>query len=103
MADGRHHDTKEITRDVWSKADRTRREVITMHAVHHGILTIGDLVARYNVAPQSLRNWEKKGLIPPARRTPGGHRRYGAEHVAALDRVLIASSASTPWSAVVID
>ena len=52
------------------------------------LIPIGDLVSRYGVAPQSLRNWEQQGLIPPARRTPGGHRRYGAEHVAALDRLL---------------
>jgi len=51
------------------------------------IMTIGDLVRRYQVAPQSLRNWEAQGIIPPARRTPGGHRRYGNEHVAALDKL----------------
>lgn len=53
----------------------------------NGIMTIGALVERYGVAAQSLRNWERAGLIPPARRTPGGHRRYGAEHVAALDQL----------------
>ncbi len=52
------------------------------------LIPIGDLVSRYGVAPQSLRNWEQQGLIPPARRTPGGHRRYGPEHVVALDRLL---------------
>lgn len=52
------------------------------------LIPIGDLVLRYGVAPQSLRNWEQQGLVPPARRTPGGHRRYGPEHVAALDRLL---------------
>jgi DNA-binding transcriptional MerR regulator len=50
-------------------------------------MTIGDLVDRYGVAAQSLRNWEQQGLIPPARRTPGGHRRYGSEHVTALDQM----------------
>ena len=52
------------------------------------LIPIGDLVSRYGVAPQSLRNWEQQGLMPPARRTPGGHRRYGPEHVVALDRML---------------
>lgn len=50
-------------------------------------LSIGDLVTRYSVAPQSLRNWEQQGQIPPSRRTPGGHRRYGPEHIDALDRL----------------
>ncbi len=52
------------------------------------LIPIGELVSRYGVAPQSLRNWEQQGLIPAARRTPGGHRRYGPEHVDALDRLL---------------
>ena len=60
-----------------------------MQAQLNDIMTIGDLVQRYGVAPQSLRNWETQGLIPPARRTPGGHRRYGYEHVVALDQVLL--------------
>ena len=49
---------------------------------------ISALVARYGVAAQSLRNWEQQGLIPQAHRTPGGHRRYGCEHIEALDRLL---------------
>ena len=48
---------------------------------------ISALVARYGVAAQSLRNWEQQGLIPQAHRTPGGHRRYGCEHIDALDRL----------------
>ncbi len=61
----------------------------------NGNLTIGDLVARYGVAPQSLRNWEAQGDIPPAQRTPGGHRRYSQEHVDALDRLF--GMQSVPW------
>jgi hypothetical protein len=52
---------------------------------------ISALVARYGVAAQSLRNWEEQGLIPPAIRTPGGHRRYGGEHIDALDRLFTLS------------
>ena len=48
---------------------------------------ISALVARYGVAAQSLRNWEQQGLIPQTHRTPGGHRRYGCEHIDALDRL----------------
>ncbi|MEX2215630.1 MAG: MerR family DNA-binding transcriptional regulator [Phycisphaeraceae bacterium] len=59
-----------------------------MERLDHKTYSIGDLVSRYGVAAQSLRNWEDQGFIPPARRTPGKHRRYGAEHVQALDALL---------------
>lgn len=49
--------------------------------------SIGVLTERYGAAAESFRNWERAGLIPPARRTPGGHRRYSAEHLEALDRL----------------
>lgn len=51
-------------------------------------LTVGILAAAWGVAPESLRNWERAGLIPDAKRTPGGHRRYGQAHVAALTDLL---------------
>ena len=49
--------------------------------------SIGVLVERYGASAESFRNWERLGLIPPARRTPGGHRRYGMEHIEAADRL----------------
>ncbi|MEM8782423.1 MAG: MerR family transcriptional regulator [Planctomycetota bacterium] len=51
-------------------------------------LTVGRLATAWGVAPESLRNWERQGLIPPSRRTPGGHRRYRADHVVALTDLL---------------
>ncbi len=47
-------------------------------------ITIGSLATRFGVSCESLRNWERQGLIPPSRRTPGGHRRYDVGHVEAL-------------------
>ena len=47
------------------------------------------LAQRYGVSPESIRNWEREGRMPPARRTPGGHRRYGPEHQAALDALIV--------------
>ena len=49
------------------------------------VFSIGRLVERYGVSPESIRNWERQGLIPQTRRTPGGHRRYNRDHVEALD------------------
>ena len=59
-----------------------------MRNIRQNLFSIGKLVDRYGVAAESLRNWERAGLIPPAHRTPGGHRRYTREHVIALDRLL---------------
>lgn len=55
---------------------------------HDVQMTIGPLAARFGVSPETLRVWEQKDLMPPARRTAGGHRRYGPEHVEALEQVL---------------
>ena len=53
------------------------------------ILRIGPLADRFGVSPESLRVWERQGLIPEAHRTPGGHRRYGQEHVEALVKLIM--------------
>src|SRR4051812_13731507 len=37
---------------------------------------IGEVAAEVGVSPQTLRVWEEKGLLSPARST-GGHRLYG--------------------------
>lgn len=52
--------------------------------------SIGVLTRRFNVSAESLRNWERAGLIPPAHRTPGGHRRYGQAHIDAVHKLLYA-------------
>ena len=52
--------------------------------------SIGVLTRRFNVSAESLRNWERAALIPPAHRTPGGHRRYGQAHIDAVHQLLYA-------------
>ncbi|MEM7626094.1 MAG: MerR family DNA-binding transcriptional regulator, partial [Planctomycetota bacterium] len=37
------------------------------------VLRIGPLANRFGVSPESLRVWERQGLIPQSHRTPGGH------------------------------
>lgn len=54
---------------------------------------IGVLVRRFNISAESLRNWERAGLIPRAHRTPGGHRRYNRDHVDAVYKLLYAPGA----------
>ncbi|HEV3360107.1 MAG TPA: MerR family DNA-binding protein [Pseudonocardiaceae bacterium] len=50
-----------------------------------GRLTITHLATRVGVRPDTLRYYERIGLLPPADRTPGAHRRYDASVV---DRML---------------
>lgn len=50
-----------------------------------GPLSVGQLAARAGVRPDTVRYYERAGLLPRPRRTGGDHRRYGA---ADLDRLL---------------
>src|SRR5215469_15083997 len=48
-------------------------------------LTVGQLAARAAVRTDTIRYYEREGLLPTPRRTEGEHRRYGATD---LDRLL---------------
>jgi MerR family mercuric resistance operon transcriptional regulator len=50
-----------------------------------GPLTVGQLAARAEVRADTIRYYERAGLLPEPRRTDGDHRRYGP---ADLDRML---------------
>jgi DNA-binding transcriptional MerR regulator len=52
--------------------------------------TTGQLAEAANVGPQTLRYYERRGLLPEPPRTSGGHRIYGAAH---LERVLFIQNA----------
>jgi DNA-binding transcriptional MerR regulator len=43
-----------------------------------------DLAREHGLAPQTVRNHERDGILPPADRTAGGHRVYTPLHAAAL-------------------
>jgi MerR family transcriptional regulator, copper efflux regulator len=43
-------------------------------------MTIGELAARFDLAPHVLRHWEAMGLLAPAARV-NGRRRYAQEHL----------------------
>jgi MerR family mercuric resistance operon transcriptional regulator len=50
-----------------------------------GPLAVGQLASRAGVRPDTIRYYERAGLLPRPRRTGGDHRRYGAADV---DRLL---------------
>ena len=50
-----------------------------------GPLTVGQLAARVGVTADTIRYYERSGLLPEPNRTDGDHRRYGP---ADLDRML---------------
>ena len=48
------------------------------------LLTIGELAQRAQLGAETLRHYERLGLLAPASRSPSGYRRYTAQ---ALDRL----------------
>jgi len=48
---------------------------------------IGELIERSGISRQTLHNYTMLGLIAPARRTDSGHRLYGEEAFARLERI----------------
>lgn len=47
-------------------------------------MTRGQLARRCGVGPETIRFYERQGLIPEAPRSSGGYRRFGAEAVSRL-------------------
>jgi DNA-binding transcriptional MerR regulator len=43
-----------------------------------------DLAQEHGISPQTVRNYERDGFLPPAERTDTGYRRYTERHAAAL-------------------
>lgn len=50
------------------------------------LLSIGIAAAQVGMHPQTLREYERQGLVTP-QRTPGGTRRYGAAEIERLLRI----------------
>jgi len=50
-------------------------------------LTIGVIARRTGSTVQTIRFYEQIGLIPPPRRTEGGHRIYSEEHLRRLNMI----------------
>ncbi|MFF0482221.1 MerR family transcriptional regulator [Streptomyces sp. NPDC004435] len=43
-----------------------------------------DLAQEHGISPQTVRNYEREGFLPPAERSATGYRRYTERHAAAL-------------------
>jgi MerR family transcriptional regulator, copper efflux regulator len=54
--------------------------------------SIGELAARFRLAPHVLRHWEDVGLLSPTRRV-AGRRVYGAAHVTRVAEILLSKEA----------
>ncbi|MHB1987699.1 MAG: helix-turn-helix domain-containing protein [Acidimicrobiales bacterium] len=51
-------------------------------------LRIGDVAGRFGVSTRTLRYYEELGLLGPSGRTTGGERRYRAEDLVRLERII---------------
>ncbi|CAH2598762.1 Transcriptional regulator, MerR family [Rhodovastum atsumiense] len=63
-------------------------------------LSIGELSRRTRCKVQTIRWYEEVGLLPPPARSSGGHRIYGAAHLARLDFIRHARELGFPLDAV---
>ena len=61
--------------------------VVRVPAPHHGVYGITIAAELSGAATQSLRLWERHGLLAPAR-TEGGTRRYSADDLARIERII---------------
>lgn len=63
-------------------------------------LSIGDLARSTGTKATTIRWYEEVGLLPSPARTTGGHRAYGAAHLARLDFIRHAREFGFPLGAV---
>lgn len=52
-----------------------------MTTVAGASMSVAQLAARVGVRPDTIRYYDRSGLLPPALRTTGDHRRYGEDSV----------------------
>jgi type I restriction enzyme M protein len=65
--------------------------------------TIGEIAAKFGLHKDTLRNWEKDGLVVPDRVGPRGDRVYTDEHIAIIVDKKLAQSVSSLGSTASID
>ncbi|MEU9751903.1 MerR family transcriptional regulator [Streptomyces althioticus] len=68
----------------------------TEAAVPGGGLTTGEVARRLGVAPTTVRTWDHRYGLGPARHTGGRHRRWTPEDVARLERMCALTATGIP-------
>ena len=64
-------------------------------------MTIKEVSEKYNITQDTLRYYERVGMIPPVKRTPGGIRDYGEEDCSWVELALCMRSAGLPVEAMI--
>lgn len=59
-------------------------------------MTIKEVCEKYNITPDTLRYYEKVGVIPPVTRTSGGIRNYSEEDIKWVENAICMRSAGVP-------
>jgi len=59
-------------------------------------MTISEVSAKYGITQDTLRYYERAGMIPPVRRTAGGIRDYGEDDLGWLELALCMRNAGLP-------
>jgi DNA-binding transcriptional MerR regulator len=59
-------------------------------------MTISEVCAEYNIRPDTLRYYERVGIIPDVTRTPGRIRDYGEEDIRWVEKAICMRNAGVP-------
>ena len=54
------------------------------------LFPIGLLAERFGLRPSAIHFYERAGMLAPARRSPSGHRLYGAQDIRCLELIVAA-------------
>jgi len=64
-------------------------------------VTIKEVSEKYGISSDTLRYYERVGMIPPVERTEGGIRNYGEDDIKWVELVLCMRSAGLPIEAII--
>lgn len=59
-------------------------------------MTIKEVCEKYNITPDTLRYYERVGVIPEVTRTPGGNRDYQEEDIKWVENAICMRDAGVP-------
>jgi len=54
--------------------------------IEEALLSIDQVATQLGVSSQTIRNWEKQGVLVPVQKTEGGHRRYSQSQIIELKK-----------------